>query len=166
MSFFAKRSAIHSVNDVSWRYRVKKMPRREHTGDALVQSSFLLFATDRDLKDRVEDRVHAVPITGGTGGICMGIGKRDERDVTVERCGFPLSTDRGRKEDQMMKVGCSGRSGGRGMSMGSLDLRWRRWEGEGGKVQYVGPGTRRTSFWMLCGFWEQSVKEVRTKQKD
>ena len=111
MSFFAKRSAIHSVKDVSWRYMVKKMPRREQTGDALVQS-------------RGEGR------SNDEGGVC------------------------------------SGRSGGRGMSMGSLNPRWRRWEGEGGKVQYVGPGTRRTSFWMLCGFWEQSVKEVRTKQKD
>jgi hypothetical protein len=88
VSFFAKRSAIHLDKDVSWRYRAKKMPRGKQTGDALVQSSFLLFATDRGLKERVEDRVHAIRITGGTGGVCMGKGTRDERDVTAERCGF------------------------------------------------------------------------------
>jgi hypothetical protein len=75
------------------------------------------------------------------------------------------STEEGRSNDED-GMG-SGRSGGRGMSMGSLDSRWRMWKGEGERVQCVSPGTRRTWFWMLCGFWEhESVKDVRTKRKD
>jgi hypothetical protein len=66
----------------------KELRRKEQTGDTLYQTSFLLLATDRRLKECVEDGMHAVRIAWGTGWACMGKGACDERDATVKRCCF------------------------------------------------------------------------------
>lgn len=66
----------------------KESRRKEQTGDTLSQTSFLLLATDRRLKERVEDRMHAIHITWSTGWACIGKGACDERDATVKRCCF------------------------------------------------------------------------------
>jgi hypothetical protein len=66
----------------------KELGRKGQTGDTLYQTSFLLLATDRCLKERVEDGMHAVRITWGTGWAGMGKGVCDERYATVKRCCF------------------------------------------------------------------------------
>jgi len=66
----------------------KELGRKEQTGETLLQTSFLLLATDRCLKERVEDGMHAVRITWGTGWACMRKGACDEWDATVKRCCF------------------------------------------------------------------------------
>jgi hypothetical protein len=66
----------------------KELRRKEQTGDTLYQTSFLLLATDRRLKERVEDGMHAVRITRGTGWACMGKRACDKRDATVKHCCF------------------------------------------------------------------------------
>jgi len=66
----------------------KEFGRKEPTGDTFLQTSFLLLTTDRCLKERVEDGMHAVRITWGTGWACMRKGACDEREATVKCCCF------------------------------------------------------------------------------
>ena len=56
------------MGDVRSRDIASKLTGEKQTGDALLQTSFLLLTTDAP-KKRVEDGVHAVRIAWGTGEV-------------------------------------------------------------------------------------------------